>query len=1317
LPSPTVKKFFRVAAISAAGLVLLLLLANWLFLANARRLIQAFVESETHGKVHVDFGRLRIRYFHPPQIEATDLRLGLMDSSGSHEVYTVRTQRLFLQLRSLRSLLLQQKFLVDDILAESPSFEVYPQYKQKRQEGNNAIVFELGNVYKVLDTLSRKLEVRNIRITRGNFSIDKFQPGNQPARITDIGFRLENFRSPEQGGGGGTKFLYSDAISISSGRLELMFPDGRHGLTYTGLNISTRDRSITVDSCNFFSTEKDSSFNAANLYFDRLKFINLDFQALYHAEKIKVDTVLCLNPTVQLRLDITRKETATRQGLDSLMFHGTMEVKEARKKKAGTRGSYTPVNALSNLLGHLDIGFIDLQNSQISLTTKNHDKLSPFTTRGNNFQVGGLQTGLEGDQPIAVKKVAFAIRNYRAYSSDSLYEVLFDSVVYDNRNLYLKNFALEPSAKNRGRDIKKVSIPVLELKNLSLNEIIGRQRLQADELILMNPLTLNYHHDEAQSLQGKGRPLRAVITEVNKKVSIGKVTMVNGYFLSQSLETPSRKMAFGGINSSIDTRELLHAPNYILMGHSIGNLDFQNGVVSTERFRLTFGKGKVDGRDQLIRAETIEVATANGSLKANLQGARIKGYQFDNELRAISVDSLSWESGEFHFSKSADAKSGKARRPFPSWKLQSLDLRNTSLDIDLGSTAISGRIDSMLLTGLHSSEKGNPEFSGLNLVMRSLLVNRPGLAVTASRIRMNEDAPSTLEQVRIGYGHSGDTADVFLPTVRFHPHIGLLMKDGSVKLDELVLDQPRIRAQLTRKGMDTSQVNERKPLAAEIGLLNIRNGDIGIRTARQGNTMEVMANGLNLDIRDIRAGEGNDRFSAGAFHESLSSFSLNHNDSLRVYTESGSLELSGQRIVLGKKDVSRKGSLILDRARITGLHTALQRPKAGKPLEFRQVAMGIDDLVLDNLDKATIARKLKANPGLYIRNIDFVDRNDKHEMAAYGIRFENRDHLLALDSFRYRPAMDADSFNRMQPWQKDYLQASTGALAIRGIDIEKLVADTVFSAEKMTVDRPVLNIFKDKRLPFQHGIIKNLPTDMLTGKLAFGIRLDSLRLRDALVQYSEFNDKTSSMAEISLHHIDALLTGIRNRDIAPTDSLRLVAYGRFLDTTAFRFQFRESYTDSLHGFLMSLRVSPVSLTALNSFLPQIASARISSGFMDTLRLLAIGREYLAHGQMQLYYHDLKIQYLDKGDELHKTFITKLVTFFANNLILRKNNKNRNGTIFFERIRERSVVNYWIKILLSGALTSAGVKENKKQDRKYAKKLKKLNVPEIPDVDF
>lgn len=1320
MSSPTYKKLGKIAAFTAGGLMVLLLGLHLYITWNARSIIRDIVNEESHGKVKVEIGNIGIRYFHPPTIDARNVRLNLMDSTGQHAVYSINIGRLFLSMNSLRSLISQKKFLVEQILAENPSIQVFPQYKPKKKEGNSALVFELGNVYETLDRIANKLEVKNIKITRGDFAIDNFQPGNTPARIRNIDFRLDNFKAPEAGVSDSSKFMYTDNIGLNTGKLELLFPDGRHGLSYTALTISTRDRDISIDSAHVFSTGQDSAFNALDLYFDKLRLINLDFASLYHAEKIKVDTVFCLNPAVTMKLDLTKK-TTTRDPdeADTIYFHGTREGKRNWNKRVkGTRGDESPFNQLSTMLGHLDIGFIDLQNSRIALTTKNKEKVTPFTTRGNNFQISGLMTGVEGEQPIQVKKVAFAIKNYRAFSADSMYQVRFDSVVYDNRNLFLKNFTLGPSDRNTARDAKIVTIPLFELRNLSLNEVVAHQRLKAEELMLLDPVTRIYHFDSRPN--AKAKPLTAIIAEVNKRIEIGKVTMINGDFLSQSLEDPRKKIAVHGINSSIDARELLEAPSYELMGQSIGKLEFTEGLISGARTEVILRDAHMNGTGKLVQAGTLEYRTTDSSITAVLSHARIKGYQFDNDLHTVAVDSIGWDAASIHYKKhkgnTAPATAAKTGQK-PDWKVNALYTHGTSLDLDLGDTKVNGTVDALAMTGAHSNGNDKPSFTTLDLALSKAGINSPYLQGTLERLILKEDGASRMEGLVLNYARDGDTARIQLPRTDFTPHLNDIIAGRALKMDNLVLERPQIRAFLSREPSTSSEDDGKEPMKIDIASLDLRGGDVDLATRRGGKHMHLSLDDLFLNVKDIRAGDDKRMVSIGPFRETLARFELNSNDSLRLGTEKGGVELAGMGMTLWKGGTNGKGQVSLTRARVSGLHMALLSAKRNKPLELSGVSMGVDDLSLDSLEKNHIARRIKANPNLFVRNINLADRSDKHDLAAFGIRYENRDHMLSADSFHYRPAMDKDSFNRMQQWQKDYMQAWTGAISIRGIDVERLIRDSVFHAEKITVHDALLDIYKDKRLPYHHDIIKPLPTDMLVNKVKFGIVLDTLRLREGELRYGEFNDKTNAQADIFLTDLNLQLTDIRNRDITPTDSLRLVAYMNFLDTSAVRFHFRESYTDSLHGFLMSLRAAPMPLTALNSFLPQMASARINSGHMDTLRMRAIGREYLAYGYMQLFYRDLKIQYLNKGDVLKKTFLTKMITFFANNLVLRKNNQKRTGRIYFERLRDRSFVNYWIKIVLSGALTNAGVKENAGQDRKYKKKLKKLQVPEIPNVDF
>ena len=52
-----------------------------------------------------------------------------------------------------------------------------------------------------------------------------------------------------------------------------------------------------------------------------------------------------------------------------------------------------------------------------------------------------------------------------------------------------------------------------------------------------------------------------------------------------------------------------------------------------------------------------------------------------------------------------------------------------------------------------------------------------------------------------------------------------------------------------------------------------------------------------------------------------------------------------------------------------------------------------------------------------------------------------------------------------------------------------------------------------------------------------------------------------------------------------------------------------------------------------------------------------------------------------------------------------------GLIFQVRDQERSVLNYLVKILMSGFTSSIGVKSGKKQIKKHKTELKELELPE------
>jgi hypothetical protein len=69
-----------------------------------------------------------------------------------------------------------------------------------------------------------------------------------------------------------------------------------------------------------------------------------------------------------------------------------------------------------------------------------------------------------------------------------------------------------------------------------------------------------------------------------------------------------------------------------------------------------------------------------------------------------------------------------------------------------------------------------------------------------------------------------------------------------------------------------------------------------------------------------------------------------------------------------------------------------------------------------------------------------------------------------------------------------------------------------------------------------------------------------------------------------------------------------------------------------------------------------------------------------------------------------------MTFIANTFIIKNNNTHRIGAVFYVRDRQRSTLNYLIKLFMSGVTSSIGAKHNGKMIRNYKKELAERNLP-------
>lgn len=1255
---------------------------------RARSIIHNVVATQTQGKADVSIGRVGLSLFPVARLDLFNTKLEFLDSTKQQKVYDISFKYLGLQVNSITDFLFRKKLQIDFLVAEDPHIQINPSLKKKQASGNKAVHFEIGNIYLALQNIAKEMQIRRFGLLNGKITLLKLSPDETTIQIGGVNFTARDLMMKPDPNGTTDSKLQAGQLRLNTGKQEIRFPEGNYTIRFNGLLLDTEEKLVTISDFGFVGKAKDSSLGNIEAGFRQFRMYNLDFWSLYNSGVLRIDSLVCLDPKIKLGLQLGHKNDVVPSNNVNI------------EKKIAT------------LTGKLEIKYLALRNSTIDITTRNKDKVTPFHSSGNDFEAIGIRIDSGAAAPIDIQKVSFAIKNYTATTADSLYHINFDSVVFANRSINLINFRISPSPENRSPAKKWLTVPNFQLRNISVDHLLGQKQLKAEELLLENAQIINYFSQKIKKT-ARPKPLKQVIASLHKSVDLEKVHIVNGSVVMQSVEDKNKRLTVFGLDSEISLEEMFDASSYEVMGRSIGLVHFDSLHLRVGSYNLNFSNGDIRGKEKLIKARHLNLDNPSTGARSHARDIRLVNYRFNDEFNIISLDSFKFSYASLHLrppKKQASQPRNPEANP-PDLQLKYFQGRDIKIDLKQADTLeFRTHINDIEVKGI-SLLDGKFALADVSLDMDSLNLRLPGIMARSGPVKIRDERSSSISQIQLAIEQKGTLVKAQIPAIRLLPAIARSITNKYPIIPSVELDQPDIQAHLIALPKDPDK-EKSSNTSLELGKLVINKGRLDLIQENGNKSVKFKTDAIDITLQELKKEMGPMAFSMdhGSLHTERLDLKLN--DSIRLYTEGGLLDMKIDGV--GKHKATEGGNFHAGLTAFEGKKLNLHLlNKKGKNIEVNGFSLGGRDLQLDSTHASHILRRVKNNPSLYAGDVNFRKIDQHTHLEVFGIGFTNGDKTIRIDSLVYHPSMDRDSFNRMQQWQKDYMQVATGKIRIRNFDFDRLAADSLFNAGQIEIYQPDIHIYKDKRLPFQTGIIKPLPVNMLK-KIEPRIRLDSLRIFDGKLVYEEFNDKTNSIGAVNFTNLTARIRHIRNYDITESDSLLLSASARFLDKAQLNVRFRESYTDSLAGFLFQVNMGRMDLSELTAVTQPLANAKVNQGFLDTLQLRAIGREYIAHGKMRMLYRDLKVEFLNKNDQEKKTIMTRFITWAAN-LIVKGKNTSRTGTVYTQRIRERSVFNYWIKIVLSGALTNAGIKSNTKQDKKYKKSVRKLNVPEIPEV--
>ncbi|HET6995577.1 MAG TPA: hypothetical protein VFI06_11380, partial [Chitinophagaceae bacterium] len=1193
LISPAKRKFLKISAYTFGTLIVLFLGFHFWFINHAEQLLEDLVASKSNGKLKLKVKKFKFDYLNN-NMQLRHAVFYSTDSVAAGTGYRFGVEKINITLKELLPLILEKKLLIDSLSLTNPDIEVTRLHSTKRADTSNlkevSLPHEMGKIYNSIQDALKLLQVNRFQITDGRFTlINRIKKEQLPVTITHINFHLDNLQVDSSSETGRTKILFSDNVALNTHDQDILFADGRHRLSFSRFHINILDKMVLFDSCTISAIKGDSTRTSFSVFFDKLRLTNIDFDTLYQKEVIKADSVYCVNP--QFRLDVE---------LD----------KKGGKKQAPPRLD----ELIQQLTGDLRLAFVVVSNSSFDITTMREGRPSSFTSDHNNFEMQGLSIEKNAPRHVSVKSFAMAIRNYENFLRDSTYVMQFDSILFINNSVYLSNFSFRQM--DGETVVNSFSMPQFVLKGLSWDDLVFEGNLAADRATLYRPI-INY-----SVLKKQKQDIFQTLAGIGKIIQLENLDMTHGQINVHFKGGTQLKLE--NADMSLLSGQLLKSRRAQGLQRSVRQLRFEKGSLKTKDISMDMQNVNFFGETGKLVAGSVKVTSKEKHLLINARNVAINRMMIDDNSNLSEIDGVKWEQAEIKVAGLPPNKGNTGKKIM----ITNIAGNNTKLSISSNGQELGAFLETVSADKFSLKVPGKPQIINLQTTGNNFSFSNTNSTLKIDKFAFADHRHSEMQAIFFKKSTPADSITITVPSAGFEADLNSII-NNKISADKVSLVKPTIEIKQIRHGV--AAVNQPANLpGVSIGALSIRQPEILL--ARSGDdTFRVEWHGKDQVNNGIE----------------LAGFNFNK-DPEQIRADEFSLVVNNLSVTAGNKTIETgRGSI---RTRIRGFNL---EPSTTNEWTWNGLLAELDvkDLSFDNIGKH--AGRLEISSArltdLAIRSASFMNprqtiKENKafrlHELSGQfnntinhfdwnNLSYDKTSKILSLDSFGYHPIAERDSFIANHQYQVDYSTVRTGQISAGPFDIDRYLTDTVIDAGTVNMSDIFVTIYRDKRKPEKGNIIKPLPVNLLK-KIPVHLSVDTAYLNQTSVEYTEVNEKTNLPGVVSVNRIQGKMFPVTNYRISGHDSLELQAKGRLLDTIGIALNLKESYTDSLAGFLLSADMKPANAKVLNPVLIPMVSAKLESGFLDTLTMRVKGNEFVAIGAMQMYYHDLKVKLLDKG---------------------------------------------------------------------------------------
>lgn len=1276
---------FRVVLIFLGILATVLIAFNFWFLDHSERALERIVERQSNGNMQLVVEEFKFNWL-TNKIELNNAVLRSKDT-------TVATQYLFksnhIAIKAIGFLpLLFNRILIDSIHIYSPGVVITkvkdtPQannpsdVKNDTNNQNFSVAEEIGRISNTINNVIRELKINRFILDDGSFSlVNKTIPQEVPFLVDNIDIRLYNLQvdstsiaqTQEQ-----QSLQFTDEIAIQSSNQDMVFPGGKHFLSFKNFRVTLRDQRVEFDSCTYRSIGADTAGTSANIFFDKLKLTGIDFNAFYSSELVKADSVYCLNPDVFLDIRTS-----------------------ANKDKPENQSPPNVDSIVKSLFGDLQLHKLVVQNADININTHKEGNVNKFVSKNNQIEITDFVINRAAANPVQFGSFLLSLYNYKTTLNDGKFAFAFDSLKFLDKSLNLYNFSFQEYAGGVAQ--KDLKMSKFELRDLSWEALLYENRFQANNAKFIQP---DIDIAAGNNKSGQSRNIFETLNSIDESMSLSNLEIVNGNIVVR-LKNGGRLQLYN-TDLSLLPNDLTASRQVKNLKQSVANLYTKKAVFIKNNTHVNIHDLRLVNDNDGITAS--ELLLKDKGVQARLNDVAIHTILLDDTDDEIELNNISWNRGNVTVSDMGNnqQKTNKNNKNQNTQiSVNNIKGRNTQLKINNSKQNIDGYFELLSVDKIALPSGAKPAIYGLQFQGRDFIIRNPAQLLSIKRMHITDNDNSVINNVAFRKIDTKDSIVGFIPQITIIPDITQII-NGNVHVNSIVIEEPDVYAKLGKK--DSTENNEaKKSPSISIGSLLLKRpnvqlelegkGEIPSLISWQGNKYESF-----VQINNFKSDE-NIPASADLLKIYLTFFDFKNNKGKAFATNDNKLNLEFEN-VLFEQDADK------------AIHwSANANILSLDKLKFDSLGQNNITVTLNEGDVKNIALNSKyPTVGDIIKNSSNLLMTGTSGSVTTANNYLNWNNLqfnkgfFTIDSFGMKPNQSLEAYKIKKAFNQDHLTFNTGLITGGPVDMEKYFNDSILIIGGVEINDVNLRTVKDKTQEDTATKRKPLFAEMFKN-ISSKIDIDSVTAKNMYVEYWEVTDKTDTLAIIPVSNLNATFYNIKNYDLDNADSLYIVASADVLNQLKTHLRINQSYTDSLYGYNMNLYTGPVDLKVFNQLLVPMIGFDVASGQLDSLRMFAIANDDYSKGEMKMYYSGLKMRMLNKKDLPNQKFYHKIASWLANALIVRNNNNGKASPVFDIRMKEKSPINQIIRTALSGLKSSAGLPGTKKKERKYFRKREK-----------